>query len=403
MSIEIPTRDEVRRWSQALSVLGAVMFVWDDGWASVMDAAAINEARGQQATVAVTTRLVGAPGKLTAAQVRELEARGHEIAAHGAQHTNGLPALAVAQRAAEYVECLDWFAANGVTRPSTWVYTFGGPTGRNDDTDRELWLRVDRVLDTSGTSPLAAATRRDQFGFVLKRLQAESDSGRAFDLAQTLIRLAAQQPVVVGFYMHQLGGGANSLTADEYAQLCDLCVDLGVPAVTARDALPPSHMLVDGGFEEPNTVGLWLPQVTGASTVTAETDTPAVGLPGTRSLRLHVVDTGAFEFAQVFQYVPVVAGRTYTLSGRYRTSSGAGTAARVRFGSYDHKGGSVGTATTASLPEATSWTRFSVDFTAAPDAVNAQVALLDDPASNVTADVWFDHVCLLPRAVGAFG
>jgi hypothetical protein len=398
-----PTRDLVRRWSQALSVLGAVMFVWDDGWASVLDAAAINDARGQQATFAITTQLVGAAGKLTAAQVRDLEARGHEIAAHGAQHAAGLPSLTAAQRAAEYVECLDWFAANGVSRPSTWVYTFGGVTGRSDDTDRELWLRVDRVLDTSGTSPLAASARRDQFGFVLKRLQAESDSGGAFDLAQTLIRLAAQQPVVVGFYMHQLDAGPNSLTTAEYTQLCDLCVDLGVPAVTARDALPPNRLLVDGGFEEPNAVGLWLPQVTGASTVTAVTDTPVVGLPGTRSLRLHTVDTGAFEFSQAFQYVPVMPGRVYTLSGRYRTSAGAGTAARVRFGSYDHKGAIVGTATNASLPEATSWTRFTQDFTAAPEAVHAQVALLDDPASGVTADVWFDHVCLLPKAAGAFG
>jgi hypothetical protein len=379
------------------------MFVWDDGWASAVDAAAINEERGQQATFAITTGLVGATDHMTVAQIQGLAERGHEIAAHGAQHATGLPSLTASQRATEYVACLDWFEDNGISRPSTWVYTFGGATGRSDTTDRELWLRVDRVLDTSGSSSLAAATRRDQFGFAVKRLHAESDITGVFDLAQTLIRLAAQQPVVVGFYMHQFNGGANSLSAAEYTQLCDLCVELGVPVVTARDALPRNSMLVDGGFEESNAIGLWTQQVTGSSTVTTETDAPVVGLPGTRSLRLHTVDTGAFEFSQVFQHVPVTPSRVYTLSGRYRTSSGAGTAARVRFGSYDHKGTIIGSATTVALAEATSWTRFSQDLTAAPEAVNAHIALLNDPANGVTCDVWFDHLCLLPKASGAFG
>jgi len=395
-----------RRWSELAPAKGAVCFIWDDGLATFMDVADINDARGQQATFAITTGLVGSSANyVTAAQVRELEARGHEIAAHGSQHTTGLPSRTAAQRSAEYEACLDWFPANGVTRPTTWVYTFGSGTGRSDDTDRELMGRVDRVFDTNGSFPDLCAQRRDAPQFVMPRLQLEADSLQAKGGGERLIRLAAQQPVVVSFYMHGLGNAANQLSAAEYIHYADLAAELGLPVLTARDAFPASgDMLVDGGFELQATDQVWQTQTGAGSTASVIDDTPVVGLPGTKSLSLFAVEAG-FSFARAFQTVPVRSGVVYTLSGRYRTSAAAGgSSVKTRATWLDYKGATIGTATTTDLAQATSWTRFTHDYTAPATAVWVQVDLLVDPPGGVTdATGIFDHVCLMPKYAGAFG
>lgn len=375
---------------------GAVCFVWDDGWDTQPAAAAMFTARGQRATFAITTGLVGTASHLSAAQVRSLAAQGHEIAAHGIQHVTGLPGLTAAQRATEYTTCLDWFEPNGIARPTTWVYTFGGVTGRSDDTDRELWGRVDRVMDTGSVPPATIGVHRDFPQFVARRLHIESDVAQSLDSGRLLIEQAAQYPVVTSFYLHQFNNGAaNTLTAAELADLLDLCDELDVPVITAAEALPKHDPLVHGGFEQDPSG--WVYTASGGVGEIV-TDTPVVGLPGSRSLHL---SAGAGQFVYARHPVLVKPGTSYTLSGRYRTSAGLGGAtAKVRINQLNYKGGSVTQATTP-LAESTSWARFSVATTLDAATTHVDVDCLFQP--GVAGEAWYDHLCFLPTSAGAYG
>lgn len=379
-----------RRGSQ-----GAICFVWDDGWASQYNVVDLFESRGMQTTFAITTGLVDTASYMTTSQVASLEARGHEIAAHGTQHATGLPGRTAAQRATEYTDCLAWFPANGITQPTTWVYTFGGPTGRSDDTDRELWGRVDRVLDTA-VGPVVVGQRRDFPQFVARRMHVESDSAQVYDLGRELIEQAARYPVVNMFYVHQYNtGAANTLSEAELTFLLDLCVELDVPVLTARDAMPAYNPLPDSGFEKDPTGWTY---VTSGGTGEIVTDTPVVGLPGTKSLHL---SAGVGQFVYARHPALVRPGLVYTLSGRYRTSVGLGAAtAKIRFAQYDYKATTISSPTT-NLAEATTWTRFTVDVTIDANAVMVNVDCLFQP--GVAGEAWFDHLCFLPKYAGAFG
>jgi peptidoglycan/xylan/chitin deacetylase (PgdA/CDA1 family) len=68
-------------------VLGGARLTFDDGGVSFYTVVAERlEARGLYAYCFVTTDYIGIPGFLSAAQIRELDARGHVIGTHSASH-----------------------------------------------------------------------------------------------------------------------------------------------------------------------------------------------------------------------------------------------------------------------------------------------------------------------------
>jgi peptidoglycan/xylan/chitin deacetylase (PgdA/CDA1 family) len=85
--------------------LGTARLTFDDGGVSFYTIVADKlEARGLRAYCFVTTDFIGRAGFLDAAQIRELDARGHVIGTHSASHPTRFSALSSADMRREWVE-----------------------------------------------------------------------------------------------------------------------------------------------------------------------------------------------------------------------------------------------------------------------------------------------------------
>ncbi len=102
-----------RDWTSVLAdpAAPAVLLTFDDGGASAHSRVApLLEAHGWRGHFFVTTRALGTPDFLTAAEVRDLAARGHVVGSHSASHPDRFAALAPAAQAAEWRESTDRLA-----------------------------------------------------------------------------------------------------------------------------------------------------------------------------------------------------------------------------------------------------------------------------------------------------
>lgn len=378
---------------------GGVVFRWDDGYASALTIARLASERGQRHTFGVTTGLLGQANYLTAAGVTAIAKAGHEIASHSVLHTS-MVGLTAATRPAQYdgsktaLEAID-----GVGKVTTWIYPLGG-TARDATTDAELWLRYDRIMDTSG-----AANRR--WMFPLEGRQAGQFSVASLNLdgsakfqamAKSAIALAARQQTIVSFYSHDLGS-VGSVTLAQAIELMDYAKSLQVPCITAREAWAGGSLLRNGGFEDAD-LSDWeiVPQTTQTAAVVA--DAPVTGLPGTKSLKL--TNAVAAETIYVEQEVPVVGGRSYTLSGKARLSVPGTTLTSnvtLRARQYDRNGTAV-TSPLGAEVIATAWT--TATYTVVLNVLTAYVKL-GALMTNVVGDAYVDHLHFGPTVEGSFG
>lgn len=83
---------------------GQAAITFDDGGSSALAAAAALERRGWHGSFFITTGRIDTPGFLTAEQVRELHARGHEVGSHSRSHPTYMGALDRAALADEWRE-----------------------------------------------------------------------------------------------------------------------------------------------------------------------------------------------------------------------------------------------------------------------------------------------------------
>ena len=83
---------------------GQAAITFDDGGSSALAAAAALERRGWHGSFFITTGRIDTPGFLTAEQVRELAARGHEVGSHSRSHPTYMGALDRSALAAEWRE-----------------------------------------------------------------------------------------------------------------------------------------------------------------------------------------------------------------------------------------------------------------------------------------------------------
>lgn len=380
---------------------GAVCFTWDDGWASHLTVARMAASRGQRHTFFVTSSHVGSNASwVTTANLGEMSSLGHEIGAHGREHTNlttlGTPAL----RAAQYDDAKAALEGMvGVGNVTSYAYPNGG---RNATTDQELFLRHDRVFGIGdptgfGQAPsLHHASNRD--GLLFGRMEWTEAPAKNARLA-AMIRLCAVQPYVLVVYGHALDA-VDSPTTAQVAAAMDLCQALGVPCVTTREAFPAGSALIDAGFEEPGVYGADTPwAAVGAGGAESVVDAPMAGLSGTRSLRLRATDAASTRW--VGQRVPIRSpGVSWTVSFRYRlaVTSGAGEAyVLLLHGLFD---GPAPAQTRSAALTATTWTRFTMATTL---NANARMLAVEFHLDNLAADLFVDHVHLAPTAAGSFG
>lgn len=370
----------------------AVCIHLDDGYSSAYTVArpACNE-RGQKFTLFVQTGTIGNSGFVTSAQIAELHADGHEIGAHGVTG-NPMTSLTPAQRVAEYDDSKATLEAIIGAPVTSWAYPQGD---RSLDTERELWLRFRAVW---GASSLARFYPRRAPGGNPFTMMRALWSATTHDALLEQIRGLPGTPQLLNIYAHDPGGagGGSNPSVAQFEELLDLVQSLGIDTVTSSEEYAPVG-LVNGGFEQ--DLKGWLTVQSGGS-ASSVVDTPDTALTGTRSVKL--TSTGDTSHAYVRQIVPVIPGRTYTLSGRARTAltSGAG-GARFRIQDMDYTGGTSGQAVMQSaLYAGAGWSRESVQRVI-PQSVF--LVGIDCLLINATGDAWFDHLHFGLDAMGSHG
>lgn len=368
---------------------GMVCFTWDDNYTSHNVIRSAAAALGQRHTFAVCTQNIGQAGRMTSADVLAAYGQGHEIASHSVQHLTAL-AISQAARTIEFDNSKTAIEAIiGAGNCRTYIYPVGDSSARDVTIDRELYLRYDRFISTaSGSRTFHRTDDRE-----LQPIGRMNWDGTAAVHQRVLaaIRYAATHPVIAMVYSHDLDT-AGSCTTAQMTEAITLASTLGVPCVTAAEAFPAAGALSDPGFED-STLASWtgIDSPLGTQTIESIVDTPAENYAGTRSL--HLASSSATAFAYVTQSIPVLPGRKYVLSGRYRVANlGAGTGkvyAKVNERTAVDSVGSIVTSNVTAALTSTTWAQFTLTFTANADTSMVDVALL---VENIIGDAYFDHL-----------
>jgi hypothetical protein len=384
---------------------GIVCFTWDDNYATQYTLIRpLANTLGQRHTFCVNSNMLSGGTKMTAAQVTQLYADGHEIASHTPNHTN-LSGAAAALRLTEYDKtALETITAVGAI--NTFSYP-NGISGRTVTSDQELYLRYKRYLTTSNGAGKGSGGNTPNYPFFYRMDQpAPIAVGRYPWYTQNVgahaalldyIRLAASEPIVLLVYGHDIDDTLGPTTA-QMIEGMTLCSTLGVPCMTISEAFPQLPPLRDPSFED-STLAFWDTTVSGTGTVASVVDSPVTNFFGTRSLKLSCTDTASFCFAS--QGTPVFLGAgQISWSCRYRVvinSAGSpGAVLRVRW--FDQAGTQLsGTSQSAALTS-TVWASANINATPTAGAVWALAEFL---LQNQNGDFYVDHCQFYPTTEGA--
>lgn len=386
------------------SAPGAIVLTMDDAYIAMDQVRQWLDERGQRGTFCVTPGLMttGTAGtKITDAHILAMRDNGHEVAVHSQTHAN-YTSLTAAQRLTESTQAKTYLETLLGQTVSTFAYPFGTASGgRNATTDAELYTQFERIIDTSLNTQSSIYPRTLPPPSLIRRVTWD-DTNQAQILQ--MIRQAAVTPVIGCLFFHDLGTAVNPTSANVLEAL-DLAVSLGVPLITVSEAFGGFRTLGNPSFENSATdVFPWRRFTAGADgAVAVVTVTPDAGISGTRAVRL-TAGPGT-NFGYVRQTHPVIPGRTYTLSFRAKVASGTVVQANDAFGritGLDYGQTSLNDTVTTGAPTSTSWTKFSVDYTAPQTAAFVNVDVVATDIATPTA-VDFDHVWFGPKNYGDLG
>jgi peptidoglycan/xylan/chitin deacetylase (PgdA/CDA1 family) len=381
---------------------GMLCFVWDDGYQTHDAVARMANDRGQKHSFGVVSTFMNGTNSAYARSttVKSWFDAGHEIISHSATHAN-LVAATQQNRITEYdASKIALEAVVGVGSVSTFMYPYGGGA-RSKATDRELYLRYDRLLATGPYIPIRWDGRDRENEFVIRRNTWNGDATNQLNLLAQ-IRQCAESPMILVTQAHNIGD-TSAPTLAQVTEAMDLARSLGIPCVTTAQAFPVASRLLNAGFEESNgeiVVGWGANRSDASQIIESAVDTPQVGLTGSRSLHLKTTaDSGVFAYAR--QVVELQPSTRYKVTGAYRVavSSGSGQLA-VRVQEYDYDELSPILATSSTAGTSTSWATFSLEFIT---SAFARFGYLDFVIQNATMDAWVDHVDIRPVRHGAFG
>ncbi|MET3721872.1 hypothetical protein ABIB27_003748 [Arthrobacter sp. UYEF21] len=378
------------------------MLSMDDGYLAMDVVRQLLDARGQKGTFFITPGLLNGPSKIDESHIRLMVTNGHEVAAHSQTHANFVT-ISQAQRVVELEQPKTYLEKVGGRQVTSFAYPFGTASGgRNAMTDLDIYLRYDRVFDTAQYNQTALYPRYAQAPTLIRRTCVD---GTNHQQCLSMIREAAARPVVGAFYFHNLDTTINPSTA-QLTEMLDLAASLGVGLITAGDAFGSHRMVANAGFEDSGSDALpWRWFKSGSAQLEIVTEAPPEGFPGSRSL--HLVAPRS-TYSQVAQAVEVSPGTTYTYSFRARAVSGPpwqpncayGSVTGLDYGQAPIGGSQVRTASI--MADSTSWTKYSVDFTAPASCTTALLGLvLDSPWNG--GRISFDHVWFAPKAMSDLG
>lgn len=394
-----------------LSAQGAITISWDDGYERihrVLFPILRDEYPTQRHTFGITSAFVGTnPGQyVSAAQVQELHAAGHEIANHSLNHKN-MSTITPAERLEEFDNSNAALEAMIGDKVTTFIYPLGN-IGRSAQTDQELYGRFSRIVNAGvswGGSMVPMSQRSGLFQIPRPAAWDSANQQRVLEL----VRQTATQPVILNLYAHRpgdgptggtSGGGAADMSVTEIREVLDLIEELGIPVVNIRDAYPGQPVLGNPGAED-GTRG-WTPIISGAGkSFTSVTDTPMAGLNGTKSFKLASTDPVGLVYA--YQDMPVVEGQSYVFSARVRkmatTTQGTAT---IRIQARDQYEGVIGGQTSAANAFADGvWGKISTAPIVAP--VGATTLRVDMILNLHVGEMYVDHLYFGRTGLGDFG
>lgn len=355
------------------------------------------ESVGGRVTFAAWTDRIGVTGCMTSADMVAAAARGHEFANHSKQHV-GMTGMTPADRATEYANAksvLDGILGAG--KVTSFVYP---QNSNNVVTDRENFLRFDRVFTGANASFIRPTTDRNMF---LKGRWGWNSTNHQATLG--LIRTIAASGSIIALYTHTIDGtdSAQGVTLLEFKELVDLATTLGIPFLTASEAFPADHAIPDGGFENATLSDNWNITVNGDGSAASVTDTADAGYPGVRSLKM--VNGGASATQQVITSkitIPLLnPAIEHSFSCRFRqtvTSGAGGTQLTLR--QYDQYNNVLTVSTIPVETTTVGWMQKALAFT--PHALATHVR----PGFNQTqfvGEAYMDHCHFAPTRNGVYG
>lgn len=399
----LPAEAAVPSVARSISGKGAVMLSMDDGFLAMDTVRQMLDSRGQKGTFFITPGLLNGPTKINPDHIRSMASNGHEVGAHSQTHAN-LSKITQAQRAIEF-ELPKTYLGKIIGKPVTsFAYPFGTASGgRNAATDLELYLRYDRVFDTSQYNQPALHPRYSPPPTLIRRTCVD---GVNHEQCLAMIREAASRPMIASLYFHNIDTPINPSLA-QLTEMLDLAQALGVDLLTASEAFGSNRMVANAGFEDSGSSAYpwrWFKSGTGALAIVSED--PPVGLPGTRSLHLSTKDHSSY--SEVSQAVEVVSGTTYSFSFRARAVAGPvwgtnnvhGSVVGLDYAQNIIAGSEVRTAPIMSTDK--TWAKYTVDFTPSSACTTVLLGLsVDAPWGGATAA--FDHAWFGPKCMADLG
>ena len=378
----------------------SVVVMWDDGYREIWDnlRPLLLSRPHQKHAFAIYLdgidgyRRANAAG-MTASQVATLAAEGHEICSHAVTENPHIKDLPATERAFEYDECkrgLEEITGQPVT---TWVY----PNGRNSRsvlTDREMYLRYERVMSNVGG---VAYSIPGKTGHYVRRMLWDQGTHES---VKTALKSAAESGFTVCISAHK-PGGSSDLSMEQVEEVLDLIDHLGLRTLLPREAYPSQAGRVrNPGFED----GLpgWYIATSGTGAGEVVTTLPEPGMPGEKSLRLYSTSSEVGDWAYALQTTPVIPGETYVFSAAFRgakTGNGGNVALRISGHTWDP---AVDTRqiTGDTQPISDEWQIIQMEFTPTSEEMYAGLQLRLPSAHG--GEVFYDRVSFAPKHLGTF-
>lgn len=225
------------------AVPGLVSITFDDGFQTAFDAAPILDKAGLKATYYIISKRLGESSYMSADEVKDLAARGHEIGSHTRNHQH-LPKLTVEQQKDEIVGTVADFNALGL-HPTSFAYPFGE---YNDDSI----AAVKAAGFTSARTVNADETGADPYklqGFPISNTTTVAELKYAIDSA-----VRSGTWLILLYHRVDVVGNAISVRHEDLQAVVDYLVQNKVKVVTVNDGVGIPNHCHSGSCREENKV-----------------------------------------------------------------------------------------------------------------------------------------------------
>lgn len=257
---------------------GAVALSFDGSPDNFYEAAQILVEYGAHATFFIQGDKVGAAGYLTASQLAEMEAMGHEIGSHSWTHGD-MSQMTEPQLVGEFEQTLNMLISAGVKRP--WGFAWpGGLYSELGEAVARRYHTYARRTPAVGTGPYSSVHSGNTHMFAPSGTHYVDNPSAIFQAEfESKLLAVRNRGFVIMPYMHNLkdnlGGGDLNTGKAILRAFCDHCRGIGLPIVPLFNVLQPYNLAAHVVDWNMSSMDYW--------TMTGQTDLYAVTIDNTQS------------------------------------------------------------------------------------------------------------------------